>query len=121
MKKKIVVVDDEIDLLKVELLRLEKEGYEVVTETDGARAFETLKKTKPDLAILDLQLPNASGFEIFDRMQSDSALSKVPVIFASADPNVGRVEISSQREAVGYLLKPFNWLAMKNEIRKHLS
>lgn len=121
MRKKILIVDDEADLLEISVMKLEEEGYEVVTESEGARVLETLKKTKPDLLILDLHLPKMSGYDIFNRMQTNASLAKIPVIFTSADANIGRIETSSQEHIVGQIQKPWDGPTMAREIKKLLS
>ena len=121
MRKKILLVDDEVNLLELGVLRLEEEGYEVITETDGEKVLDVLKKVKPDLMILDLHLPKMSGYDIFDRMQNHTALAKIPVIFTSADANVGRIEAPFQGHVVGHLEKPWDGPTMAREIKKLLS
>ena len=83
MSKKILVVDDEADVRRYITAILEKGGYETVTAEDGAGALEVAQQEKPDLVVLDLQMPNQSGTDFYRKMSKDKALGAVPVIVVS--------------------------------------
>mgnify|MGYP000843929151 CR=1 FL=1 len=121
MAKKILVVDDEPDFLMMASLRLKKSGYDVVTATDGEKALNKLKETAPDLVLLDVKMPKLNGYEVFERMQKDQGLSKIPVIFSSADTSVDLETKTTSLKAAGYLKKPFDGPTMLDMIMKHLT
>ena len=79
--KKILVVDDEPDAVLGITAMLETGGYEVCSASDGEAGLETARKEKPDLIILDVQMPNKGGFETYDEMRRDSSLKDIPVCF----------------------------------------
>ena len=80
MAKKILIVDDEPDTLKVLENRFEKEGYDVITAPDGISCIAQAKKEKPDLILLDIVLPDISGFEACRAIKSDKATQAIKVI-----------------------------------------
>ena len=83
MSKKILVVDDEADVRRYITAILAKGGYETVTAEDGAGALEVAQQEKPDLVVLDLQMPNQSGTDFYRKMSKDKDLGAVPVIVVS--------------------------------------
>jgi CheY-like chemotaxis protein len=86
-KAKILVVDDDPDLVRALRLRLRANNYDVTTASDGYAAIAQAQKERPALIILDLGLPVGDGFVVLDRLQTSDALSGVPVIVLSArDP-----------------------------------
>jgi DNA-binding response OmpR family regulator len=81
-KKKILVVDDEMAIAKFVKLMLERSGrYEVQCETEGLKAVSAAKTFKPDLILLDVNLPDAQGGEISTALQDEPALRHIPVVF----------------------------------------
>jgi len=83
MSHKILVVDDESDVRKFLTLILEKCGYEVVTAEDGRKAFGIAEEQRPDLIVLDLQMPDQTGTDFFRRLTKHPELRKVPIIVVS--------------------------------------
>src|ERR1700688_1349120 len=79
-RPKILVVDDDPDLVRALRLRLRVNNFEVATATDGSSAIATAQKERPALIILDLGLPVGDGFVVLDRLQNNDALAGVPVI-----------------------------------------
>lgn len=106
MKKKILIVDDEPDLLKVTLLRLNKSGYEALGAVDGLEALDTARRQMPDLIILDVILPKLYGDEVARILKKDAALKRIPIILISAMADT-LDERASDCGAEGCLSKPF--------------
>ena len=106
MAKKILVVDDEPDLLKVTLLRLKKTGYEVFGAVDGREALDLARRIIPDLIILDIYLPLINGDEVAKRLKKDDGLKHIPIILISATTR-SLAERTKDSGACGYLTKPF--------------
>jgi len=106
MAKKILIVDDEPDLLKVTVTRLETSGYEVLQAVSSEGALEVLKKNKPDLILLDLLLPDMQGDTLCKQLKSDKALKDIPIVLFTA--SIVRVpEKVKEMGADDYILKPF--------------
>jgi Transcriptional regulatory protein, C terminal./Response regulator receiver domain. len=102
---KILAIDDEEKILDVIKAYLEKEGYTVLTETNGANALNAFKTVNPDLVILDLMLPGMSGEEICSKIR---ALSKVPIIMLTAKISEDDKVYGFTIGADDYLTKPFS-------------
>jgi two-component system KDP operon response regulator KdpE len=105
-RPKILVVDDDPDLLRALRLRLRANNYEVSTASDGYAAIASAQKERPSLIILDLGLPVGDGFVVLDRLQSSDALSGIPVIVLSArDPQMNE-ERALKAGAAAFFQKP---------------
>jgi two-component system phosphate regulon response regulator PhoB len=106
--KKILVIDDEPDLRELVRVNLEQTGYRVETASSGREALQALRRSPPDLVILDLMLPDLSGTELCRKIRSDSALSGIPVIMLTAKvAEVDRV-VGFELGADDYVTKPFS-------------
>ena len=112
MAKKILVVDDDPNIVKLVKTRLEAHNYEVIGAEDGEECMQKVLSDKPDLIILDILMPKADGYDVLIGMKEIKALSgKIPVIpvivlTALSDPRVkGMIEKEEIRD---YIVKPFN-------------
>ena len=83
MSHRILVVDDEADVRKFITAVLEKYGYGVVAAEDGKQAFEEVERERPDLIVLDLQMPEQTGTDFFRRLLKNEALRGIPIIVVS--------------------------------------
>lgn len=120
-KKKILVVDDEVDLLKVLKLNLETKGYDVVCAFDGEQALEKVRSENPDVIILDVMLPKLNGVEVCKNIRQDPVFNKIPVIMLSGkDADVDRI-IGRVSGAKMYITKPFDLEQLISAIKKVLS
>lgn len=119
MAKKIIVIDDEPDLLKVTLLRLKKSGYEVFGGSDGYAVLELAHRVMPDLIILDVYLPGISGDEVTRFLKKDEKLKNIPVILISATTN-SLLEKTDACGADSCLTKPFDPEELLKEVEKFL-
>jgi len=106
MGRKIMVVDDETDLLKVTLLRLKKTGYEVFGCADGQAVLDMARQFIPDLIILDVYLPVINGDDVAKILKKDDQLKHIPVILISASTRA-LDEKAWGSGADAYLKKPF--------------
>ncbi|UCD15586.1 MAG: response regulator [Candidatus Omnitrophota bacterium] len=107
-KKKVLIVDDEVDIVKTLTYILEREGYAVYGAVDGTEGLEKVTQHMPDLIILDLRLPLLPGEEVCRRIRKDEATAKIPIIMLTAkDLDVDRV-IGKVIGANYYITKPFD-------------
>ena len=83
MSKKILVVDDEADVRRFLTAVLQKRGYETVIAEDGRKAFEIAERERPDLIILDLQMPDQTGTDFYRRLMKHKDLQNTPIIVVS--------------------------------------
>jgi len=121
MPKKILVVDDEPDILKTVNFRLKKAGYEVLTAANGQEALAIIRKEKIDLVLLDLVMPVMDGYELYGIIKGDEDFRDIPIIILSASANKNTVEDTRKELKVeGYLLKPFEAQELLDSIRNVL-
>lgn len=103
--ERILVVDDEANILDLTRLYLEQEGYSVQTAGDGARALELINQSPPALLVLDIMLPEIDGFEVCRKVRASSDL---PIIMLTArDDDVDKI-VGLELGADDYVTKPFN-------------
>ncbi len=107
MTKKILIVDDERDLLRVMTMRLTKAGYEIMTATDGREALVLIEEAMPDLVLLDLRLPVMSGQDVCKKMKSDPKFKNIPIILFTASAGGDIPERARALGADDYIIKPF--------------
>lgn len=108
MGARILVVDDEPDLLELVRFHLTQEGFSVDTAANGIDAMAELRRSVPDLAILDLMLPDIAGTEVCRRIRSDARLRSLPVIMLTAkSEEVDRI-VGLELGADDYVTKPFS-------------
>jgi CheY-like chemotaxis protein len=107
-KKRILIVDDEPDVLKLTSLRLEKVGYETLTAVNAQEALEIIQNKKPDLVLLDIIIPVVYGTEICKRVKSDEKLKHIPIVLFTAHSNIMNTEKAKSFGADGFIGKPFD-------------
>jgi two-component system alkaline phosphatase synthesis response regulator PhoP len=107
-KKKILVVDDERDIVDLVTYNLEREGYETISAYEGYAALELIKKNKPGMVILDLMLPGIDGLEICRYLRKNTLTEKLPVIMLTAKSEAIDRIVGLEIGADDYLTKPFH-------------
>lgn len=107
MRKRILVVEDEESLLKLESILLSSKGYSVTGVMDGKSALEEVRTNLPDLVILDIMLPEIDGFEVCRQIKEDPATSHIPVLMLTAKKNSQDMERGRQVGCDVYITKPF--------------
>jgi DNA-binding response OmpR family regulator len=103
----VLVADDDADILRFMEINLRLEGFEVVTARDGRDAFAKAVALRPDLVLLDVQMPGIDGYTICARIRADASLAAVPVIIVTANYGSAAVEAARQAGADDFLVKPF--------------
>jgi len=107
-REKILVVDDDPDLLHLVQYNLEKEGFKVILASDGERALQLISSEWPQLILLDLMLPQVDGLEVCRQIKRDQATSTIPVIMLTAKgEEIDRV-VGFELGADDYITKPFS-------------
>jgi DNA-binding response OmpR family regulator len=106
-KSRILVVDDEPDLVELVRHHLQREHYEVITASDGETALFEARRRVPDLVILDLMLPGIDGLEVCRRLRSDTRLAHIPIVMLTAKGEEADVVIGLAQGADDYVRKPF--------------
>lgn len=106
--KKILIVDDEVDVVEVVEMLLETEGYQVLKAYNGREALEMLETEIPDLVILDIMMPEIDGVEVCRRMREMEEMSDIPIVMFSAKLSAIDKKDSFDAGADGFITKPFN-------------
>ncbi len=119
MIKKILVVDDENDLLLVTLLRLKHVGYEAFGAADGQDALDQARQKMPDLILLDAFLPVMNGDEVAKILKKDETTKNIPIILISADAKFLK-EKTGICGADAYLIKPFKSGELVDMIKQYI-
>lgn len=106
MNYKVLVVDDEKDVVEIVKKRLLEEGYDVATAYDGEEALLRVKEDNPDVILLDLLMPKLNGFEVLKEVREKFRSKWIPVIIVSAKVELDSVKKCYNMEADHYLTKP---------------
>jgi len=106
--KTILIVDDELSILVPLQFLMEQNGFHVVLAQSGRDAFEALEKSKPDLILLDIMLPDLDGYEIFQMIRANPAWGGIKVIFLTAKNRDGDIAKGLNLGVDAYITKPFS-------------
>ena len=106
-RKLLYVEDQELNVRLVERILVHRPGHQLISTTQGGLALELAREHRPDLVLLDLNLPDISGEEVLRRFKADEDLSAIPVIMISADAMGDRLEKLLRLGAAAYLTKPY--------------
>ena len=117
---KILVVDDEEDVVTFIKRALTMEGMEVVTAFDGLSALDTALEKEPDLIILDIMMPIMNGYEVCARLRLEDKTKNIPIILLSSAYTTDTVRQAKVAGGSGYVAKPFTPAELVGEIRKLL-
>lgn len=104
---KILIAEDERDILDLIVFTLKFGGHEVIPTSNGIDALEQTRKEKPDLVLLDVRMPRMTGYEVCKRIKADESTERIPVVFLSAKGQEVEVNTGYEVGAVDYILKPF--------------
>ena len=107
MAKKILVVDDEPNIVKLIANRLKANNYDVVTACDGQETLELVQKEKPDLVILDLMLPKLNGYKVCSVLKSNEEYKSTPIVMLTARTEARDIKEGLQVGGEAYITKPF--------------
>ena len=106
MTEKILIIDDDVDTLKLVGLMLERHGYEIVVASNGALGIERAKEDTPQLILLDIMMPDMDGYEVTRRLRADPALAHIPIIMFTAKTMVDDKVAGFEAGVDDYLTKP---------------
>lgn len=120
-KKKILIIDDEADFCKLVKRNLELIGdFEVVIAGDGKQGFNSAKKLKPDLILLDIMMPRMDGFKVLEKLKSDMNTLAIPVIMLTAKGDEASKVKAAQLYDEEYIIKPIEAPELKTKIEEVL-
>ncbi len=104
---KVLVAEDERDILELITFTLQFGGYEVIPTSNGAEALERTYSEKPDLLLLDVRMPRMSGYDVCTHVKTDPRIKNIPVVFLSAKGQEAEIKTGYDAGAIDYILKPF--------------
>ncbi len=105
-RKKILVVDDEKDIVGILESRLKEHDYDVVCAYDGEAALEIARQERPDLIILDIMLPKMDGYQVCSILKSEELVKNIPIIMLTACGRMENIKMGMDSGAVSYVAKP---------------
>jgi len=121
MSQKILIVEDNSQNMKLLLMTLRPHGYALLEATDGEEALKIAVRDKPDLIIMDIQLPKVSGLEVTRRLRQMPAFGRVPIIAITAYAMKGDREESIESGCDAYLSKPIDTRELPEVVEEMLS
>jgi CheY-like chemotaxis protein len=104
----ILVVDDEPDIVKLVSISLKLSDFNVITAASGPETLEILKTQRPDLVLLDIMMPEMSGYEVCRTIKASPDLKDIPVVMLTAKGQKGDAEKGYEAGADDYIIKPFD-------------
>jgi DNA-binding response OmpR family regulator len=119
--KKILIIDDEMDLVLIAKQRLEASGYNVVWASNGDEGLKLAAKEKPDLILLDILMPKKDGFETLQRLKSDMLTWGIPVIMLSVKTESETLFKAQELGAVDYFIKTEDWKGLIKYIERYMA
>ena len=117
MAKKILVADDEPEIVKALHIRLKEAGYEVVVAFDVLQAIYQAHKERPDLIILDIRMPAGDGIGVYEKLKISSETAVIPVIFITAYASDAIIKKVLELGAEGFIAKPFDIDKLLNKVK----
>jgi DNA-binding response OmpR family regulator len=104
---KILVVDDEPDVVEIVRLRLEQDGHTILAAGDGRAGLQSAFENKPDLLILDVMMPGLDGFEVAYQMKNNPVTANTPIVMLTARADFGSIAKGWNLDVDNYVTKPF--------------
>lgn len=118
--KKILVVDDDLDIVSMLKKRLEAKNYNVITAMDGREGLAKACQEKPDLILLDIIMPNKDGFTMLKELKAQESVTHIPVIILSAKGETDTLLKGEELEATDYFIKPCDFEELLQYIKKYI-
>lgn len=119
-KRRILIVDDEPDVVTLIARTLAREGYEIETAYDGISALDLAQSVKPDLILLDIMMPMMSGYEVCEQLKASPETKHIPVLCLSSAHTADARERSRRAGATTLVLKPFTAAELIAQIERYL-
>ncbi len=120
-KKRILLVDDELDLVETVRFSLELEGYDVLVSHNGEDALNQARKENPDLILLDLMLPKLDGYKVCRLLKFDERYKHIPILMLTAKTQEKDKLLGKETGADEYITKPFEMDELMRKVKSYLS
>jgi len=119
MSKKILIIDDEIDVMKMLVYRLKAKGFEIITAPSGKDGINMAKIHLPDLILLDYRLPDINAPEVSKKLREEESLKHTPIILVTA--SVQEIQKNAKEcQAVEYIAKPIDSEELYAKVERHI-
>jgi DNA-binding response OmpR family regulator len=106
--KRVLLIEDDRDIVELVRYNLEREGFQVAAATDGASGLAQVRKTPPDILLLDMMLPKISGLDICKEIRRDTSLNRLPILMLTARGEEADRVVGLEMGADDYVTKPFS-------------
>ena len=120
MAKKILFIEDEVDIVTLMQARLVSQGYQMLSAFDGEEGLKMVQEEKPDLILLDKIMPKMDGLEVCQRLKSDPKTKDIPIIIVSASGGKDLPERCQAARADDLIIKPFEPEELLSKIKKFI-
>lgn len=118
----VVCIEDEVEMIELVRLILKNRGFEVIGAMSGEDGLETIARVNPDLVLLDLMMPDMSGWDVYQRMKADDEMQNIPVIVITARAeNIDKTLGLHIARVQDYITKPFSPAQLLNSIKRILN
>jgi DNA-binding response OmpR family regulator len=122
IKKKVVCVEDEPEIIDLIRLILGRKGFDLTGATGGLEGLEAIRRVKPDLVLLDLMMPDMDGWEVYQQMKADPELKNIPVIVVTAKAqSIDKILGLHIAKVDDYVTKPFGPQELLQSVERVLS
>lgn len=121
MSAKVLIADDEANIVVSLQFMMKRAGYEVIVARDGAEALEAIRREKPDLVLLDGMMPNMSGFDVCAAVRADAALAGTRIVMLTAKGRETDVARGMGAGADAYVTKPFSTRDLAEKVKEMLA
>lgn len=119
-RKRLLIVEDEKDMMEMLTFRLEAAGFEVIQAYDGQEGLDKAYSQNPDLILLDLMLPRVDGYKVCRELKSDVKYRRIPIAILTARATDKEKTLGLECGAEAYIIKPFEPEALMDTIKKLL-
>ncbi len=120
MKKKVLVIDDEVHIVKIIQYKLKLDGYEVLCALSGEEGLKIAYKDTPDIILLDIMMPTMNGYEVLDQLKKNENTKNIPVIMVTAKNQEADMLKAELLGIVEYITKPFSPQAVLETVKKFI-
>jgi len=118
-KKKILIIEDEPDIMELVMVTLGEEEYELIQAMDGATGLEKGQHENPDLILLDIMLPKMNGYDICRELKSSPETNMIPIIMLTAFGQKREIEEGYKVKADDYIVKPFEPVKLRERVKNY--
>ena len=118
MGKKILIIDDELHIIKIIMFKLKAGGYDVLYALNGADGIDIAKEKTPDIILLDIMMPVMNGYEVFEILKEDERTKDIPVVMVTAKIQESDKLKAEKLGIEEYIFKPFSPQAVLDTVKR---